>query len=79
MKIVWDGMLNDTTSLGIVGLHTCRALRACGHTVLATRWQGCDPLVADEFPVYDGSPADAVIRFCDPWSVECKRHAGHLW
>ena len=71
MKIVLDGLLNDTTSLGIVGLHTCRSLAALGHTVYAMRWPGCDERVADEFPVWPGGAADAAIRFCDPWSVEC--------
>lgn len=71
MRIVWDGLINDRTSLGIVGLQTCRALRACGQEVFTTRWPGHDPVVEAEFPAWAGGEADAAIRFCDPRSVEC--------
>lgn len=70
MRIVWDGLFSDTTSLGIVSYRMCEALRQRGHQVVVSAWSESAPEIASRFEKYAGGKADLAIRFCDPYSAD---------
>lgn len=70
MRILWDSLFNDVSSLGILSRHLVGQLIGDGHTVHAAPWpesdMGCVPSQAR---AYREEPVDVAVRVCDPYSA----------
>ncbi|HEX7056110.1 MAG TPA: glycosyltransferase family 4 protein [Bacilli bacterium] len=75
MKIIWDGVFNDYSSIGIISHHFTRHLLKLGHTVYVRPWEGSDShTIPQGCTIHRGERADISIRSCDPFSALLGNH-----
>lgn len=70
MKILWDGLFNNHSSLGIISNNIVPSLITLGHTAYIAPWPESNlSEVSYSYTPYADQSVDVVIRLCDPYSA----------